>query len=171
MLVLDVAQAGALVISILALVILCTHISLNMIFPLPRFVGVDDIPQHQHIVCRLALPWVGFGPHARTDATYERFELGGLEWRLADLQLYLLTQRPSRVNSGLIIIYRVRVSTPSTQNPDERARSGNSWPRRGGVMNNSTTTKLSAVLGLLEQVHRATFWQGRPEPHHDHSNT
>ena len=33
------------------------------------------------------------------------------------------TQRPSRVNSGLIIIFWVRVSTPSTQNPDERARS------------------------------------------------
>ena len=31
-----------------------------------------------------------------------------------------------------------------------------------GESPNSTTTKLSAVLGLLEQVHRATFWQDRP---------
>ena len=36
-----------------------------------------------------------------------------------------------------------------------------------GESPNSTTTKLSAVLGLLEQVHRATFWQDRPEPDHN----
>ena len=28
-----------------------------------------------------------------------------------------------------------------------------------GESPDSTTTKLSAVLGILEQVHRATFWQ------------
>ena len=83
MLVLDVAQTGAVVVSILALVILCTHISLKIIFPLLRFVGMDDIVQHQHIVRRLALPRVGFRPHTRTDATYERLELGCLKWRVA----------------------------------------------------------------------------------------
>jgi len=31
-----------------------------------------------------------------------------------------------------------------------------------GESPDSTTTKLSAVLGLLDQVHRATFWQDRP---------
>ena len=76
MFVLDVAQTGALVVGILALVILCTHISLKIIFPLPRFIGMDDIVQHQHIVRRLALPRIRPGPHARTDAAYERFELG-----------------------------------------------------------------------------------------------
>ena len=78
----NVTQAGALVVGILALVILCTHFSHNIIFPLPWFIGMDDIPQHQHIVRRLALPRVGFGVHARTDAAYKRFELGSLEWRI-----------------------------------------------------------------------------------------
>ena len=78
----NVTQAGALVVVILAIVILCTHFSHNIIFPLPRFVGVDDIPQHQHIVRRLARPRVGFGVHARTDAAHERLELLGLEWRI-----------------------------------------------------------------------------------------
>ena len=80
--VLNVAQAGTLVVCKFTLVILLTNASLNMNFLLPRFVGVDDITQHQHIVRRLARPWVGFGVHARTDATHERFELGGLKWRL-----------------------------------------------------------------------------------------
>ena len=119
----NVAHAGALVLRQFSILI---HVERSAKWFGHTLMCPDDVPQHQHIVRRLALPRVGFGPHARTDATYERFELGGLEWRLADLQLYLLTQRPSRVNSGLIIIYRVRVSTPSTpstQNPDERARS------------------------------------------------
>ena len=81
-LVLDVAQTSALVVGILALLILLTHISLNMTFLLPRFVGVDDIPQHQHIVRRLALPRIGFGVHTRTDTTHERLELGSLKWLL-----------------------------------------------------------------------------------------
>ena len=81
-LVLNVTQTGTLVVNKLALVILLTDTSLNMNFLLPRFVGMDNIVQHQHIVRRLTLPRVGFGVHARTDATYERFELGSLEWRL-----------------------------------------------------------------------------------------
>ena len=80
--VLNVAQAGTLVVSKFALVILLTNAILNMNFLLPRFVGMDDIVQHQHIVRRLALPRVGFGVHTRTDATYECFELGSLKWRL-----------------------------------------------------------------------------------------
>ena len=82
-LVLNVTQTGTLVVNKLALVILLTDTILNIDFLLPRFVGMDDIVQHQHIVRRLALPRVGFGPHARTNPTHERFELGSLEWRLA----------------------------------------------------------------------------------------
>ena len=78
----NVAQAGALVIGKLAPLILLKNRFQYMSFPLPRFVGVDDIVQHQHKVRRLALPRVGFGLYTRTDAAYEHFELGGLEWLL-----------------------------------------------------------------------------------------
>ena len=81
-LVLNVTQTGTLVVNKLALVILLTDTILNIDFLLPRFVGMDDIVQHQHIVRRLALPRVGFGVHARTDATHKRFELGSLKWRI-----------------------------------------------------------------------------------------
>ena len=81
-LVLNVTQTGTLVVNKLALVILLTDTILNINFLLPRFVGMDDIVQHQHIVRRLALPWVGFGVHARTNPTYQRLELGSLKWRL-----------------------------------------------------------------------------------------
>ena len=80
--VLNVAQAGTLVVCKFTLVILLTNAILNMNFLLPRFVGVDDIVQHQHTVRRLTLPRIRPGVHARTDATYERLELGCLEWRL-----------------------------------------------------------------------------------------
>ena len=82
-LVLNVTQTGTLVVNKLALVILLTDTILNINFLLSWFVGMDDIVQHQHIVRRLARPRVGFGVHARTDATYEHLELGSLKWRVA----------------------------------------------------------------------------------------
>ena len=81
-LVLNVTQTGTLVVNKLALVILLTDTILNINFLLSRFVGMDDIVQHQHIVRRLTLPRVRPGPHARTNPTHKRLELDSLEWRL-----------------------------------------------------------------------------------------
>ena len=79
----NVAHAGALVLAQLAIVKHLTCRAQSVLWNALGVIRLDDIPQHQHIVRRLALPRVGFGVHTRTDAAYERLELLGLEWRLA----------------------------------------------------------------------------------------
>ena len=79
-LVLNVTQTGTLVVNKLALVILLTDTILNIDFLLPRFVGMDDIVQHQHMLRRLALLRVLLGTHARTNPTHESsFDLFDVE--------------------------------------------------------------------------------------------
>ena len=55
--VLKVAQAGALVLVQLALLVLVTRRAVRIFSGPVRVVGLDDVRQHQHILRRLALPF------------------------------------------------------------------------------------------------------------------